>query len=370
MRIEELERELRAERSAPEPDFARRLDEWAAAGFPRDDGLGPRSVAPRGAGVLRRGWERLTSLPPRRVLAPAGSVAVVLVVIAVAISQSGDEGVVLDRGGKSAPTQESAGGGGDAAGEAEVAPAEPGAQQLDAAPQTADEGIARGADQRIVDATAELTLGAEADDVQDVANGVVGVTDRHDGIVVDSQVTTDEDGARAAFELEIPYRELDVTLTDLSELGDVISRTEASEDITARAVRPQRELAGVLDRLRDARIELIRADTREERLIARSRIDSLEATAVALEADANRVQRQGRFATVQVDVTSNGAASDDDGWSLGDALDDAGSALEAIAGVALVSLAVLVPLGLVAAIAWLVAAHLQRRRREQALDRG
>ena len=57
---------------------------------------------------------------------------------------------------------------------------------------------------------------------------MVEVTDRHDGIVVDSQVTTDEDGARAAFELEIPYRELDATLTDLSELGDVISRTEAT----------------------------------------------------------------------------------------------------------------------------------------------
>ena len=368
MRIEELEREVRAERPTPEPDFARRLDEWAGAGFPRDAGLGPRSVAPRGAGILRRVRERLTSLPPRRVLAPAGSVAVVLVVITVAISQSGDEGVVLDRGGESAPTEESAGGG--AAGEAEIAPAQPGAQQLDApAPQTADEGIARGSDQRIVDATAELTLGAEAEDVQDVANGVVEVTDRHDGIVVDSQVTTDEDGARAAFELEIPYRELEATLTDLSELGDVISRTEASEDITARAVRAQRELAGVLDRLRDARVELIRADTREERLIARSRIDSLEATADALEAQVADVRRLGRFATVSVAVTSNGAASDGGGWSLGDALDDAGSALEAIGGVALVSLAVLVPLGLVAAIVWLVAAHLQGRRREQALDR-
>ena len=53
MRIEELEREVRAERAAPEPDFARRLDEWAAAGFPRDAGLGPRSLVPRGAGAMR-----------------------------------------------------------------------------------------------------------------------------------------------------------------------------------------------------------------------------------------------------------------------------------------------------------------------------
>ncbi len=35
-----------------------------------------------------------------------------LVVIAVAISQSGDEGVESDRGGEPAPTEESAGGGG------------------------------------------------------------------------------------------------------------------------------------------------------------------------------------------------------------------------------------------------------------------
>ena len=35
MTVEELERELRAERIEPDPEFARRLDEWAGAGFPR-----------------------------------------------------------------------------------------------------------------------------------------------------------------------------------------------------------------------------------------------------------------------------------------------------------------------------------------------
>ena len=53
--------------------------------------------------------------------------------------------------------------------------------------------------------SARLSLGAEADEVQDVANGVVEVTDRYDGVVVDSQVTSDQAGARASFELEIPY---------------------------------------------------------------------------------------------------------------------------------------------------------------------
>lgn len=372
MRIEELERELRAERPEPEPEFARRLDEWAAAGFPRDRGLGPRSAAPAGAGAMRRAWERITSGPRLRVLAPAGSVAVMLVVIGVAISQSGDEGEGLS--GRATSLQESDDDAADAGGAAaELAPAiedqGPAAQVPEnALPAPGGDGIARGTDRRIIDATARLTLGAEAGEVQEVANGVVAVTDRRDGIVADSQVTSDQGGARAAFTLEIPYRELDAALSDLSELGDVISRTEASEDITAHAVRARRDLAEVSDRIREARVELIGADTRQERLIIKSRIRSLEATADALETQLNRVQRQGRFATVDVEVTSNGPA-DDDGWTLGEALDDAGRVIEVIGGIVLVSLAVLVPLALVAALAWLIATRAQRHRRERALDR-
>jgi predicted RNase H-like nuclease len=383
MRIEDLERELRAERPEPDPEFARRLDEWAAAGFPRDRGLGPRTGRPGPAGGLRRAWERLTSVPRLRVLAPAGSVAVMLVVIGVAISQSGelgsdDEALSGQAGGDaatSAPRSEDSfefGAGGSAesgdfaAREGERLAAPPEETLVPAPIPDGGGGIARGTEERIVDATARLTLGAEAGEVQEVANRVVEVTDRHDGIVLDSQVTSDQGGARAAFELEIPFRELDAALTDLSELGDVISRTEGEEDITVRAVRAQRELAGVLERIREARVELIRADTREERLIIKSRIRSLEATADALEAERNQVERQGRFATVAVEVTSNGPDSEG-GWSLGDALDDAGRVLEVIGGIVLVSLAVLVPLALVIALAWLIATRTQRHRRERAL---
>jgi hypothetical protein len=380
MRVEELERELRAERPEPEPEFARRLDEWAAAGFPRDRGLGPRSAGSSGA--MHRAWERIASVPRLRVLAPAGSVALMLVVIGVAISQSGDEDEGLSSGGGATSLQESAGDAGDAGGgAAELAPApeiedQAGRASEEPAAPAADgfslsegaDGIARGTDRRIVDATARLTLGAEAGEVQEIANGVVATADRHNGIVTDSQVTSDQGGARAAFTLEIPYRELDTALSDLSELGDVISRTEASEDITARAVRARRDLAEVSDRIREARVELIRADTRQERLIIKARIRSLEATADALETQLNRVQRQGRFATVEVEVTSNGPA-DDGGWTLGEALDDAGRVLEVVGGIILVALAVLVPLALVAALAWLIATRAQRHRRERALGR-
>ena len=128
----------------------------------------------------------------------------------------------------------------------------------------------------------------------------------------------------------------------------MISRTQGGKDITAHAVRAQK-YARPHPRpdLRQARIDLIQADTQEQRLVIKSRIASLQASANAEQAALNGVKRQGRFATVGVDVTSDGAAAGDDGgWSLGDALDDAGHVLEVIGGIALISLAILLPLSL------------------------
>jgi hypothetical protein len=377
MRLEELEQELRAERPEPERDFARRLDEWAEAGFPRDRGLGPRTASRTGA--LRRAWDRLSSAPPRRTLLPAGAVATVVVVAGIAISQNGSDGTGLSDTGTSA--NDSGGASPAAPASSAEKPVSPDAAESAAGAAESSEfdlsvpeaagggGIARGTDERIIDATAQITLGADADEVQDVANDVVDVTDRHEGIVLDSQVTTDQAGARASFELEIPFKQLDAALSDLSGLADVISRTEGGEDITARAVRARKDLANTLDQIREARIELIKADTREQRLIIKSQIASLQASADAQEAELNRVQRQGRFATVGVEVTSNGPSSDDGDWKLGDALDDAGRVLEVIGGIALISLAILLPISLIAALAAFAISRSRRRSREQALDR-
>lgn len=412
MKADELERALVEERPEPDQDFARRLDEWADAGFPRDRGLGPRALGASGGGVagaFERAWERIRTIPPRRVLMPVGAAATILVVAGVALSQNGGTDLSGDNGdpttasdqlkessdsagssatsgetGAAAPDLETGDGGFDAAESAP--PAAQGAPEYELsvpdAPSASDTpslpppggngggGVAPATDDRQIDATARLTIGAEAEDVQGVANEVVAVTDRHHGVVLDSQVTTDEGGARAAFRLEIPYAELDAALTDLSELGDVISRTEVGEDITQGAVRSQKQLAKVLEDLNKARIELELADTRRERLILESQIDSLAAGADALRADIGQTQRRARFATVNVDITSNGSASDEDGWSLSDALDDAGRVLEVIGGIALISLAVLVPLALVGTLVYLATARTRRLSRERALDEG
>ena len=82
------------------------------------------------------------------------------------------------------------------------------------------------------------------------------------------------------------------------------------------------------------------------------------------------VTNRAQLSTVTVVVTSEGAQEDDDdgGWSFGDALGDAGRVLEVVAGVALISAAVPVPLAIIAAIAYVVVASANRRARERALD--
>ncbi|MDQ3758853.1 MAG: DUF4349 domain-containing protein, partial [Actinomycetota bacterium] len=114
---------------------------------------------------------------------------------------------------------------------------------------------------------------------------------------------------------------------------------EAATDAEVAALQAQ--LAGVNRQIADAKTELAQI--------------------------ANRAQ----LSTVTVTVTSDGsrpAEKEDDGWSFGDAIGDAGRVLEVAAGVALISAAVLVPLAIIAGIAYLTLSAQNRRARERVLD--
>jgi hypothetical protein len=62
------------------------------------------------------------------------------------------------------------------------------------------------------------------------------------------------------------------------------------------------------------------------------------------------------------------AAAKDSGWTLGDAVRDALGVLGALAGAAIVGLAVAIPAALIGLVAWLAYRGVVRRRRERALD--
>ena len=64
-----------------------------------------------------------------------------------------------------------------------------------------------------------MTLSTGPDEVDDVADEVVEVTERYDGIVASSSVRTGEERGRASFDLRIPSANLQAALADLSDLA-------------------------------------------------------------------------------------------------------------------------------------------------------
>jgi hypothetical protein len=241
-------------------------------------------------------------------------------------------------------------------------------ETLEGSDQAARSGINRGQEKRRVERDAQLTLAAPADEVADLNNEVIDVVEGANGVVLDSQVTSSDDSARATLEVEVPSATLGETLAALSELANVQSRSEASRDITGSFVTAKDRLVGLRAERDNLANRIREADTDEEVAALRAQLASLNRRIADAKNELAQVAKRAQFATVTIVISSQGAGADDgDGWSLGDALEDAGKVLEVAAGVALISAAVLMPLAIIAAIAYFVVAAANRRARERAL---
>jgi hypothetical protein len=417
--LAELASDARAEAPAPESDFAAKLDEWAAAGFPRDGrvsdgGEGERRPA---LGGLR---ERLRTVPPRRLLLPVGAAATVLVATAVGISVSdqlgGSKNLTAGPTNQSASVPESSstqqdtnrandqvspGARGEAGGRAtysQFQPARPKATDQSAQqalpslrPTVQPFGSATSAGALIggprkVAQNAQLVLSAEPQDVRDVADGVVGVVDRYGGYVVSSNVTSGKapaptpvpENGRAArsqqgsgtFELRIPAQHLQAALGDMSKLAHVTSRTEGVKDITKRFDEAKAHVHDLNVERANLLTQLGNAVTIAEQDSIKARIKVVENQLAAARDHYGHVK--DRIHMVPVSVEIRGQAGVDSGgggaWSIGDAFHDAGRVLTVMAGILLISAAVLVPIGLIVGVAWLTARAVIRKRREDALE--
>lgn len=364
-----FEAALLEERPEISREFAAELDSWAAEGFPA------REDAPR-----RSGWgdlrSRLSGIRLSGMLAPAAGLAVALIAVVIGVSSlqnTGTDGVGGGSSEDSAPqatVEESAGDDlaeRDAPRQSERAIAR-GPEAPPLPPQGRGElgrGQLKPGEERIQERTVTTTLSADADEVAEVADGVVEVTERYDGIVSSSNVSTSGDRGRATFALRIPTQNLQAFLSDLSDLASVKARSEGSTDITAPFVTAEERFADAKAEVDSLVAQLAEADTTSELDDVKVRLSVARRELATARADLAQLKRRADFSQVSVTVTGEGDA---DGWSLGDAADDALSVLSDLAGAALVALAAIVPLGLVAAAVWFATKGLRRRRRESALD--
>jgi hypothetical protein len=223
--------------------------------------------------------------------------------------------------------------------------------------------------QRRVERSTRLEL--TTTDVQKASDGVVRATQAAGGFVQSSQVATGDGRSTASFVLRVPTSRLDDALARLSKLGHVKSLQQSADDITGTYDSASARLAEARAARRGLLRALANATTAQQVSSLRARIADNRRELQRYQRDFNAVRNRASFATVGVDVTGTrkqAAVPSHGSWTPGDAAHDAVRVLEVSAGVALIALAVLVPLTLVGAAGGFAAVTLRRRRREAALS--
>jgi hypothetical protein len=373
--LAELVIALRNEGPRPSATFAETLDARAAVGFPPVDedpaAEQDRPQRPR-SGLM-------TALRRRRLQLAFGTAASLLIVATALVST----GVLTDD--SSRPQSDSR----DVLTDEAPADAPPAALESDpqksgsdsaagaAAPSLAPPigrtggGVRPDVRNRQQDRDAAIVLATPRSDVEDTADGVIQVTDRYQGFVLRSNVSGGDEGrAGATLELRIPSDRLQPALRDLSELAHVRSRTQTTQDITARFVSARSRLNEAVVERRALLRQLARATTPTETASIRARLRLANRRIAAARSDLRGLRNRVDFSSISVAIEADESVkAADSGWTPGEALRDAGDILRTTLGVLLVSLAVLLPLAVLGLVAWFASGIVRRAYRERALDR-
>jgi hypothetical protein len=229
--------------------------------------------------------------------------------------------------------------------------------------------------------SAELDLTTQNVRVNQVAQEIFGVVGAVHGTVLSSHITTAKQssgGGYASFSLSIPTGSLQDAMTELSRLHyvAVVSSNNSSQNVSHQYASDQRQLSDA-KALRSSLLKQLAAATTEQQ------IDSIKAQLKLAEQQINSsqsslgsLQHRISYSNLSVQLNQNGLPvvpvrkhhTSSSGFTIGHAGHDALRVLVVSAGVALITLAVLIPVGLVAALLMWLWVWLRQRRREHALD--
>jgi Domain of unknown function (DUF4349) len=335
--LAELALLLRDERPEPAPAWAGQLDRRVQAGFParphkRRDWTWFRNVAPAIALLL--------------VILPIGLIA--------ALGPTGsDEDEGAGGGAAMSGAAEDSGGGGGA-----VAPSQP-LTQAGGDPRSDSRG------RRAVERSAELMLAAPRRSLDRVASRIPAVAADLGGFVASSSVSSEGGGD---FRLRVPTGQLDTAIQRLSRLGRVRNVSRSSLDITSTVVSARARLTDARTERESLLRQLAAADTVNETESIRARLSIVSREIAAARNSLRQVRNRANFADLSVTLVPASGESDEGAWTPGDAFDDALRVLEVAAGIAVMALAIALPLLAVWVLAWLARRALTRRRRERSLD--
>jgi hypothetical protein len=360
----ELTATLRSLRARPSEDFARALDGRAARGFARV--LGPADTA--SAAPRRR--------RARRALMPAVGVAlstVLLAVLAISLSGGSDrrQPAPVPVVGRSAPVSVSptlsvpstpARGtaspptGSAGAGTAAGAAASPSASAAPAA--------------RPLERTSTLEVGVAPDTIQSAAQRVFTLASAFGGYVRQSNVSSGA-GAQggANFDIRLPSANLSSAIAALSHLGHVRSENDTTNDVTDQLSSLERSIGGLQAERASLLRQLAAASEAQQEASLRARLHAVEVRISQLQGALGALRSRVDYTSLALSLTPEAAAGATSGdLTPGGAAHDAAQILEAALAVLVIAAAAALPLGSLILAAWLVAAIVRRRLREQALD--
>jgi hypothetical protein len=374
--LAELTLILAGQRPLPSASFAADLDERVTRRF------APRP-SPSSGGRKRRAWLYVPGLA-------FGAAAMVALVVVLGSGSHGSSSSVSSSASAASAAPSVASSSASATGSHDFsAPGAPAA--LTPARQSAASTSARGAAAapstpgtlapaptttgRQIIQSAQVALSTRPKNVDTVSQEVFDVVSTQNGVVNSSNITaTNNANGYAQFELSVPSTNLEHTMSALSRLrgAAVISRTDATQDVTARVGGAGRRLSEARA-LRTSLLKQLAAATTTTAIESlKIQLRDVDAAISRDLASLNSLHNQVNMS--KISVTINAApilvhpVAKGGSFTLGKAAHDAGRVLVFAAGAALIALAVLVPLALLAALVGWAAYAIRRRRREQALD--
>jgi hypothetical protein len=292
-----------------------------------------------------------------------GLVLVVVSLVAVAaVAPTGDDQDEGGGGGASMSASDEAGGGAAAGSESSGGQSAPATGPVRASGDPSSDSRAR----RNVQRSAELTLAAPRRSLDRAASRIPGIAADLGGFVASSSVSSAGGGD---FRLRVPTGQLDTAIQRLSRLGRVRDVSRNSLDITSTVVSARARLTDARTERESLLRQLAAADTVNETESIRARLDIVSREIAAARNSLRRVRNQANFADLAITLVPAGGGEEDEGaWTPGDAFDNAVRVLEVVAGIAVLALAILLPLLAVWLLAWLAHRAVTRRRRERSLD--
>jgi hypothetical protein len=223
--------------------------------------------------------------------------------------------------------------------------------------------------------SAQLALMVAPARIDTVAQEAFDVIGEENGIVNHSSVTSGS-GGYAQIQLSVPSADLATTMRQLSELryATVSQRTDLSQDVNDEYLSDVRRLADARALRTSLLTRLATAVTVQQIDSLNTQIHDIETTISSDQTTIDSLNKQVNLSQIELTINAGSVAvpvahhASGGGFTLHRAAHDAGRVLVVVAGVALITLAALVPIVLLVALARWIVVWLRRRGREQALD--